>query len=41
MIFIPTNFSPPKNGEHLGITDISEVILDDGTSGASGFPKGS
>jgi hypothetical protein len=39
--FIPTNFAPPKNGEHLGIIDISEVILEDGSSGASGFPKGS
>lgn len=38
--FILTDFPPLKNGEHLGIIDISEVILDDGASGASGIPKG-
>jgi hypothetical protein len=38
--FILTDFTPLKNGEHLGINDISEVILDDGDFGASGVPKG-
>jgi hypothetical protein len=41
MIFILTDFVSAKNGEHLGIIDISEVILDDGSVGASAVPKGS
>ena len=41
--FILSNFAPPKNGNHLGLVDISEVILDghSQTSGSSGVPKGS
>ena len=41
MIFILADFAPMKNGEHLGITNISEVTLDDGSFGASAIPKGS
>lgn len=37
MILVVTDFTPPKNEKHLGLVDISEVILD----GHSQIPKGS
>jgi hypothetical protein len=39
--FLLTDFFSPKNAEHLGIIDISEVVLGNDSSGSSGIPTGS